>query len=317
MGLSGLAFAGADIGGFALSPSPELYTRWLEAGVFYPYCRTHTEYGSRNQEPWSFGNRLEAINRRSIELRYRLLPYLYNAFYEASETGLPVMRALLLDYPDDPKAIAQNYEFLFGGDLLVAPVVKSEETSWHVYLPRGLWYDFWTDRTYRGPRTVQVDAPLERIPVFVRAGAIVPTQQPVEYTGQGPIDPLTFEIYPGEPGDVSTRAYYEDDGLSFDYRHGVWLRQRITWSQQAGGADLHLSAREGRYTPAARSLVFRVHHVRNKPRTVEINGRAFNVLPTLQAAARPAEGWTYDDDGLTVSIRVPDEGAPVSAQIEE
>ena len=127
MGLSGLALAGADIGGFALSPSPELYTRWLEAGVFYPYCRTHTDLGSRNQEPWSFGNRMEDINRKSIELRYRLLPYLYNAFHESAETGLPVMRALLLDYPDDPQAVGQNEEFLFGDDLLVAPGTRPGE----------------------------------------------------------------------------------------------------------------------------------------------------------------------------------------------
>ncbi|MGH7867161.1 MAG: glycoside hydrolase family 31 protein, partial [Candidatus Dormibacteraceae bacterium] len=127
MGLSGLDLAGADIGGFALSPSPDLYTRWLEAGVFYPYCRTHTSIGTRDQEPWSYGNRREDINRDSIDLRYRLLPYLYNAFYQSSQTGLPVMRALLLDYPNDPEAVSQENEFLFGDDLLVAPVVKDGE----------------------------------------------------------------------------------------------------------------------------------------------------------------------------------------------
>ena len=313
MGLSGLTFAGADIGGFALSPSAELYTRWLEAGVFYPYCRTHTEKGSRNQEPWSFGNRMEEINRRAVELRYRLMPYLYDAFHEAAESGLPVMRALLLDYPDDPQAVGQNYEFLFGDDLLVAPVVKSDEREWDVYLPRGVWYDFWTDQRYAGPRHVNVEAPLDRVPVFVRGGAIIPTQQVVEYTDQAPVDPLTFEIY---PAGNSTREYYEDDGLSFDYQRGVVLREQVSSGERDDTVALHLSAREGSYTPPARSLMFKVHAVRTRPRKVEINGRAPQAYPSIAAMTGALEGWVYDELAMTVSIKLQDRGIAVSAAIE-
>ena len=313
MGLSGLTFAGADIGGFALSPSAELYTRWLEAGVFYPYCRTHTEKGSRNQEPWSFGNRMEEINRRAVELRYRLMPYLYDAFHEAAESGLPVMRALLLDYPDDPQAVGQNYEFLFGDDLLVAPVVKSDEREWDVYLPRGVWYDFWTDQRYAGPRHVNVEAPLDRVPVFVRGGAIIPTQQVVEYTDQAPVDPLTFEIY---PAGNSTREYYEDDGLSFDYQRGVVLREQVSSGERDDTVALHLSAREGSYSPPARSLMFKVHAVRTRPRKVEINGRAPQAYPSIAAMTGALEGWVYDELAMTVSIKLQDRGIAVSAAIE-
>jgi len=313
MGLSGLTFAGADIGGFALSPSAELYTRWLEAGVFYPYCRTHTEKGSRNQEPWSFGNRMEEINRRAIELRYRLMPYLYDAFHEAAESGLPVMRALLLDYPDDPQAIGQNYEFLFGDDLLVSPVVKSDERKWDVYLPRGVWYDFWTDQRYTGPTQVNVEAPLDRIPIFVRGGAIIPTQQVLEYTDQAPVDPLTFEIYPA--GD-STREYYEDDGLSLDYQRGVVLRERVSSYERDDTVALHLSAREGSYAPPARSLMFKVHAVRTRPRKVEINGQTPQAYPSIDAITRAVEGWVYDELAMTVSIKLRDQGTAVSASIE-
>jgi alpha-glucosidase len=162
--------------------------------VFYPYCRTHVEMGAPSQEPWSYGNRLERINRQSIELRYRLLLYLYNIFHQTSETGLPVMRALLLDYPDDPDAVGQNNEFLFGDDLLVSPVVKDGRAHWRVYLPKGVWYDFWTGRRYAGPAGVEVGAPLDRIPVFVRRGAILPTRPVVQYVSQAAFDPLTFEI---------------------------------------------------------------------------------------------------------------------------
>ncbi len=313
MGLSGLTLAGADIGGFALSPSPELYTRWLEAGVFYPYCRTHTAYGTRNQEPWSFGNRMEEINRRSIELRYRLLPYLYNAFREAAQTGLPVMRALLLEYPDDPAAVGQNYEFLFGDDLLVAPVVKDGEIRWDVYLPRGTWYDFWTDRAYTGPAGVTVDAPLERVPIFVRGGAIVPTQQIVEYVDQAAINPLTFEIY---PQGASSRQYYEDDGLSFDYERGVSLRERLSVSQQEGSITIQVSAREGSYTPPARLLVFKVHGQRRQPHRIEVAGKTLEARPSRDSFEHAGEGWMYDEAANMIWLKMHDQGVALTARIE-
>ncbi len=314
MGLSGLTLAGADIGGFSEGASPELYTRWLEAGVFYPYCRTHTAFGNPNQEPWSYGNRMEEINRQSIRLRYRLLPYLYNAFREAAQTGLPVMRALLLDYPDDPAAVNQDSEFLFGDDLLVAPVVKSNETQRGVYLPRGVWYDFWTDRRYSGPTGAVVDAPLDRVPLFVRGGAIVPTQQVVEYTDQAPIAPLTFEIY---PDGSSSREYYEDDGLSFDYQRGVSLFERLTTSENEHGLSITISSRQGSYKPPARSLVLKVHAQRNQPHGVQLEGRTLTLLRSVAALDSAREGWTYDDVNSVVWIKTPDQGMALTARIEK
>ncbi len=314
MGLSGLALAGADIGGFALSPSPELYVRWLEAGVFYPYCRTHTAIGTRNQEPWSYGEQLTDINRRSIELRYRLLPYLYNAFHETAETGLPVMRALLLDYPDDPVAVSQDYEFLFGDDLLVAPVVKSDEQAWEVYLPRGDWYDYWNDRRYTGPTRVTVEAPLDRIPVFARGGAIVPTQPVVQYAGQAPIDPLTFEIY---PDGRSSRDYYEDDGETLDFERGIVLRQRLSVVEgSAGGVSIQVTAREGSYTPPARSVAFKVHGQHCAPRGVEVDGRPLAAAPSQRAWEASSSAWFYDRDAAIVWIKMPDRGRALNVRVE-
>jgi alpha-glucosidase len=305
MGLSGLTLAGADIGGFALSATPELYTRWLEAGIFYPYCRTHTVLGSRNQEPWSYGNRYTDINRRSIELRYRLLPYLYNAFYDSSRTGLPVMRALLLDYPDDPKAIAQNAEFLFGDDLLIAPVIKQGEQQREVYLPRGDWYDYWSGRPIAGPADLTAKAPLDRVPIYVRAGAVIPMQQVVQYTDQAPINPLTFEVY---PHGTSARDYYEDDGHSFAYRHGVWMRERVSVRDAAQEISVQVSARQGSYTPPARSMVVKIHGQRQRPRRVELGGKplAFQADGKQLGAAQPA--WSYDPNRNTVWIEMPDTG---------
>lgn len=317
MGLSGLALAGADIGGFALSPSPELYTRWLEAGIFYPYCRTHTEYGSRNQEPWSYGNRLESINRRSIELRYRLLPYLYNAFRESVDTGLPVMRALLLDYPDDPSAVGQNEEFLFGDDLLVAPVVKDGEDEWNVYLPRGNWYNFWNDHRTAGPANVRVHAPLGRIPIFVRAGALIPTQQVVQYVDEAPINPLAFDVYPLTGGEGHFgRDYYEDDGISFDYQRGGYLREHLQVADARGSIAISVSAREGFYQPPARSFVFRIHAQRHSPSSVAVDDKALDRSTSLEKLQQASEGWIYDRDANVVSIKLPDHARAFTAHAD-
>jgi alpha-glucosidase len=324
MGISGIALAGADIGGFAGGASPELYTRWLETGVFYPYCRTHVEFGAPSQEPWSYGNTLEGINRQSIELRYRLLPYLYNAFRETSTTGLPVMRALLLDEPGDAQAVDQSYEFLFGDDLLVAPVLKEKQRQGGAYLPKGVWYDFWTDRRYSGPRDVEVAAPLDRIPLFVRGGAIIPTRQVVQYTGEAPINPLTFEIYPDFPAEAggrevrgagSSRDYYEDDGISFDFEHGASLRQKITVTPSGGGVEISLTAREGSYKPPSRALMFKVHAERESPATVTEGGHVLERAPSLEALDAATAGWTYDPDANFVAVKIPDSDGGASIHL--
>ena len=314
MGLSGLTFAGADIGGFGGSPSPQLYARWLEAGIFYPYCRTHTSYGTANQEPWSYGDRITGINRKSIDLRYRLLPYLYNTFYQASQTGLPVMRALLLDYPNDPKAIQQNGEFLFGNDLLVAPVMEPYQIKQRVYLPQGEWFDYWTGRAYSGSREVTVYAPLKRIPIFVRGGAIIPTRQLVQYTDEAPINPLAFEVY---PDGRSSSDYYEDDGSSFNYRKGAYLRERLTANDQAHALTLSVSARQGSYAPPPRSMEFEVHHQRTRPQDVKMDGNPLAQVKTESALKDSAQGWYYDEEANILWVKFPDQGAARTVQIEK
>jgi len=313
MGLSGLQFSGADIGGISPVPSPELYTRWLQAGVLTPFCWTHSG-GPGNLEPWAFGNRLEEINRHSIELRYKLMPYLYTAFWEAAETGMPVMRPLLLEYPDDPTAVAQNDEYLLGDDLLIAPVTKDDESRREVYLPRGVWYDFWTDRRASGPRSLSVEAPLERIPIFVRGGAIVPSRQLTQFAGQAAINPLIFDIY---PEGTSTAQYYEDDGISFDYQRGISLHQSLSLVDETQGMTIELSARRGRYTPPARSVLIKVHNQRSKPRQVAIDGKELAERTSLNELNAAAEGWTYDDAANIVWLKAPDRGVAIKVLIRD
>lgn len=174
MGLSGIPFAGADIGGFAYDSNGELLARWTWLGAFHPFMRNHAAKGSARQEPWCFGPKVEAICGDAIRFRYRLLPYLYTLAREAVETGAPLARPLFWEFPGDRDAAAVHDQFLLGDALLVAPVTRPGWTKRTVYLPRGEWECFWTGRREKGARFVTVEAPLDRIPVFLRSGRAVP-----------------------------------------------------------------------------------------------------------------------------------------------
>jgi len=210
MGLSGVPLVGVDIGGFAADCTPELLVRWSQLGAFYPFCRNHSAMGTVDQEPWAFGPEVERLVREALALRYRYLPYLYSLLEEAHRTGLPPMRAMLLEYPDDQIAVALDDQFLLGSDLLVAPVIRPGKPFRSVYLPRGRWIDYWTGDDFRGPRALTVSTPLERIPLFVRAGAALPvwTGDP-QHTGQAPPERLDLEVWSG--GDLET-SFYSDAG---------------------------------------------------------------------------------------------------------
>jgi alpha-glucosidase len=317
VGISGLPFFGSDVGGFIGYPSPELYTRWLEAGVFHPLFITHSGNENHTLDPWSFGGKLEAINRRTLELRYRLLPYLYNSFYESTETGLPIMRALVLDFPGDRTVMdltpdSVTSEFLFGNDLLVAPVVYDGQTERSVYLPADTWFDFWTGKRYIGPTTITVDAPLGFIPMFARAGGVIPMREPEEHSGQASIDPLTFEIYPASK---STRQYYEDDGISLDYQRGKYLLQTVQVEDQDGQVQISISPRSGTYVPPIRSVILKIHGLNKSPHTVVVAGNAVPVEADPQALASMAAGAEYEATTGTIWIKTPDKGASLEVQV--
>jgi alpha-glucosidase len=193
-------------------------------------------------------------------------------------------------------------------------VVTAGEDRRTVYFPKGAWYDFWTDKPYSGPVATTVEAPLDRIPIFVRAGAIVPMQQVVEYVDQAPIDPLTLEVY---PEGSSTRTYYEDDGIGLAYQRGGFLLQRFSVSQEGGTVRVQISARDGHYTPPARSLVLKVHGQMRLPRLVQIGGKTLELQPSPEALHRAAEGAAYDATRRIVWIKIPDQGAALEATIQQ
>lgn len=305
LGLSGHPFTGSDIGGFIGYPSGELFARWLQLGVFTPLMRAHSVINEKDKEPWAFGEDFTAINRSTIALRYRLMPTLYGIMHEASQTGIPAMRPLVLEYPDEPRFAQESTVFLFGNDLLVAPVLSPGTRQRDVPLPPGEWYDFWTGEHQRGGGTVSASAPLDRIPVFVRAGALLPTQQEVQYTGEQPIDPLTVTVYPLTANGTSSRMYYEDDGISFDYQKGVYLRRQHSMQRIGSTTIIDFGAAEGTYTPASRTLEVRVVDIRTRPASVLHNGTSLEHRSPLPAI-RGQSAWSYDDDRHQVVIRCPD-----------
>lgn len=218
LGLSGIAFAGTDVGGFGSDCTPELLCRWMQVGCFSPFFRNHSAMGTGRQEPWAFDQRTLDICRKYIKLRYRLLPYLYDLYRECEHSGMPVMRPLVLEYEQDENVKEINDQFLFGSNILVAPVVNQGQKARSVYLPEGEWMDYWTKETIQGGRYILKEAPIEVCPVFVKAGSILPNYPEINYVGEKVIDELTLELYPG----TGEYHHYQDNGEDFDYQEGIY-----------------------------------------------------------------------------------------------
>ncbi len=285
LGLTGVAFAGYDVGGFVGEPSVALFARWISLGAFAPFFRGHTMINTRDQEPWAFGEEVEAISRNYISLRYRLLPYIYATFYEATQNGLPVARSLAIAYTHDAKIYDPQYqnEYLFGEYLLVAPVVSTKELA-KIYLPDGMWYNLYDNQMQPGEQELVVECPLETLPVFVRAGAIVPMQSLVQHTGQATDGTLHLHVYylaslPGfenEPFYTKTSfVYYEDDGRSYAHEMDNFYRRVITYSDAEG--QVVLGEVEGRYPSQFTTIKLILHGFDEIGERLLVNGQAVAV----------------------------------------
>jgi alpha-glucosidase len=248
LGLSGVALTGPDIGGFTGSCKPELFARWMEVGAFMPFYRVHAWLGSANQEPWSFGEEVEAISRRYLEMRYELLPYIYTAMWQTVSTGTPMMRAMAFAYPDDLATYSMDDQYLFGDAFLVAPVVEQGTRQREVYLPRGEWIDYWSGERYGGRQIITVPAPLERLPLFVKAGAVIPTWPVQQYVGEKAIDTVTLACYPAEQ--AATSLLYEDDGISRgSHLSDAHRLSAFRLEPMANGYRLSRHIKSGSYSP--------------------------------------------------------------------
>ncbi len=273
LGLSGVPFVGSDVGGFLDHTTPELFVRWLQVAIFTPFLRNHSDTGTIRQEPWAFGPRVEEIARLFLNLRYQLLPYLYGLFEEASRLGTPIMRPLLWHYPNDPVAVACSDEFLLGEQLLVAPILRQGGVARSVYLPRGEWFDFWNGQKYPGGVHAAVEAPLERIPVFVKAGAILPMTATRPFVGAREPSTLVLHVWPDDDGRL---GWYDDDGLTQAYTGGAWQRREVTLAAAdpttRRGGRLRFGATEGDYRGHTRTWRVVLRGIQREVR-VRLNGQ--------------------------------------------
>jgi alpha-glucosidase len=270
LGLSGVGWAGVDIGGYYGDATGELVARWTEFGVFQPFSRNHSEKETRRQEPWVFGEPYESACRDMLKLRQRLLPYLYTLFEECHRTGAPILRPLFWSYPNDTTTYSMDDEFLCGDALLVAPVTRPGVEYRHVYLPAGSWFHLWTGTRIDGPAHVVAHAPLGRPPVYVRANAAVPLLPEMNYVGQQSPDPLTVVLY---PNDGAARAtFYEDAGDGYEHLAGAYARRAITCEVEGGNIRVVMGEQEGSFVPARRRVRFELREIASEPRQVEAEG---------------------------------------------
>jgi alpha-glucosidase len=217
---SGISFVGSDVGGFIGSPDGELFTRWVQMAVFHPFFRTHSSGDHGDKEPWVFGEKYEDLVRDFISMRYRILPYIYSTFWQHSQTGIPMLRSLHLETHDDPETFFREEEFFLGDHLLVCPISIQGATSRLMYFPKGEWYNYWNNISVKGSQELEVQAPLNQIPLFIRAGAVIAEQPTMQYVNEFEFDELTLRLY--KPTKETVSEFYEDQGDGYEHLNGQY-----------------------------------------------------------------------------------------------
>lgn len=250
---------GMDIGGFNGQPTPENYARWIQFGAFTPIFRVHGQQNYQRQ-PWSFGPVAEAASKKAMILRYQLIPYIYSYERKAYEDGIGLVRPLNYDYPKDEKLSNYVDAWMFGDYLLAAPVVNEGESSKEIYLPEGTWIDYFKGKKYAGNTTINYNLNVttwEDIPLFIKKGAILPTQDSMNYVGEKPVTNIYLDIFP----DIKKTSfkYYDDDGLSYKYEKGEYFIQNMTVEDSKGTFNFNISDKEGSFTPKLKYYIGKFH----------------------------------------------------------
>ncbi|MFC3881710.1 glycoside hydrolase family 31 protein [Algoriphagus namhaensis] len=272
LGLSGVSFAGYDVGGFAGEASKSLFARWMSIATFSPFFRAHSMINSNDAEPWAFGEEVEEISRNYMKLRYKLLPTLYSSFYSSSKNGQPISASLAVDYPQDERIYLSDFqnEYIFCDRFLVAPVESTKEIM-KVYLPAGTWYSLYSDEKFEGRRTHFVECPLNYLPVFVKESSLFTCQSEVSHTAEQTDGVLSIHTYPGEQ-DCSF-IHYEDDGLSLEYKKGAHSKRKLNYSAKT--KTIELTEVDGEYSSDFDQLRIYFHDFKGKE--VQVNGESVKV----------------------------------------
>jgi alpha-glucosidase len=315
LGMSGIAFAGSDVGGYSgrAESTPELFTRWMALGAISPFFRAHAEKDARRQEPWAFGAEVEDATRALVSLRYELMPYLYSAFEETRTTGAPVLRPLVFEFQEDPKSQTVADEAMLGPSLLAAPLLtQASSSSRAVYLPPGRWFDFRSGAVLDGGQTVTVAAapellPEDTLPLYAREGAIVPRAKVVQHVGEAPGAPLWLDVFPGEAR--STFTLYEDDGGALG-SHVTFAAERTRTPE---GARLEATAPDGTYSAGHASLIVRIRRVDHDVTRVAVGGAPLTRAADPNAVPIGSYAWDAADRALVVAL---DGKTPFSLEAE-
>ncbi|MBQ7457880.1 MAG: glycoside hydrolase family 31 protein [Bacteroidales bacterium] len=284
-GLGGIPFITGDITGYCgtiddYAAAAELYIRWMQFGLFTPLSRSHHE-GNTAVEPWQFGEEAVDAARRAIELKYSLMPYIYTIAREAYDTGVPLMRAMFLEFPSDRECRSADTQFMFGSDLLVAPVIEQGARQRSVYLPKGYWYDWYSGERYSGGRYIEIPVALDRVPLFVREGGMIATTLPGQYIGEDPSADIVIKVFPRQGRQMSCRIY-EDDGETLDYQKDIYTERTFLCTVDDGRIDIVAKDRVncGGYALCTPRKVIIDIPCDKKPRSVTLNGarvrRAWN-----------------------------------------
>jgi alpha-glucosidase len=291
LGLSGYAWVGVDIGGFSGDATGELLTRWTEFGIFEPFCRNHSAWNTRPQEPWAFGEPYESHIRELLRLRQRLLPYLYTLFEEAHRTGAPILRPLLFEFPDDAATYTADDEFLVGSGLLVAPIARPGIAYRHVYLPRGTWVQYWTGECVQGPANILAHAPLGQPAIYVRGNTPVPMWPAMAYDRERAPDPLTWLVFVAS-AEAGHGELYEDDGDGYAFEHGDFARTRLT-CQTGAVVTLQFEPQEGAFVASS--------HQKQRT-TVELDLRGLPRPSEVRVDGGVVANWDHSDARLTLRL---------------
>lgn len=324
-GLGGIPFWTTDISGYCgditdHEAMSELYTRWMQFGIFNPLSRAHHE-GDNAVEPWQFGERAERHSRSAIELKYRLFPYLYSYAREAHDSGLPLLRGLFMEYPHDQQALAIDDQFLFGEELLVAPVLRKGERVRRLYLPEGEWYDFHDPRqTYFGGETIAYRAPLSVIPLFVKKGSIIPMMPVMQYIHERSDYPLWVHVYPHYEEESARFELYEDEGEDLGYLENVASRTLFTCTTLPDGYRMEITPHDNGFRQSDRRNLILTFHLEEQPSRVTINGMKVKKQQETKLTERadssnPTTGWSWNSDTGECRVTLPDDREHATIEI--
>lgn len=291
IGMSGVGYWSHNMGGFEHKADPELFSRWVQFGMFSPVAHVFGMDHPGYKEPWNYGEKAEEIFTKYDRLRYRLIPYIYGTAFQQYQSGKPIMRALVLEHQDDFNTYSVDDQYYFGDQMMVCPVLTKEAQTRTVYLPEGTWFDYWDGKEYSGKQYYNIVTPLEKLPIFVKAGAIIPMQDNITYDDKQPYGNITLEIFPG----ISNQyQFFEDDGISEKYMNGAYCLTNIALESSSAKTSISIGEAKGEYESGKRFYILKVH-MDEKPNSVSLRGEDLAMV-SEDSVTSGEEGWYYDEE---------------------